>query len=292
MSSRRCPLRGRVVVVTGAARGIGAALAHRLAARGAHVALLGLETQALRELAASLPAPSHHWPVDVTDDVAMATAAREVRARLGPPSVAIANAGVAQAGYFADTEPASWRRVVDVNLLGSAVTARVFLPDLLRTRGYYLQVASLAAIGAVPMMSAYCASKAGSESLAHSLRAELAPRGVAVGIAYMNWTDTDMIREGDQYQALHELRARLPPPARTALPVGKVAERLVGGVERRAPTIYVPGWLRSVQAVRPLLPPLVTRYSQRSLTRLRFAPTGLLGAGGRAAGAGRRGHRA
>jgi len=278
-------LRDRTVVVTGAARGVGAAVAGRLAERGARVALLGLEEEALAEVAAGLPTEAHHWHVDVTDDAAMRDVASAVRRRLGPASVVVANAGVADGGPFADSDPAIWRRVIEVNLIGSAVTARTFLPHLLDTHGYYLQIASLASIGAAPMMSAYCASKAGVEFFAHSLRAELAPSGVGVGTAYLNWTDTDMIRDADRYAVLRELRAHMPPPARKVYPVGQVADVLVGAVERRAPTVYVPGWLRGVQAVRALLPGLVARVSRQELMRSEFTSTGLLGAGGRAAAA-------
>lgn len=154
-------------------------MARRLAERGARVALLGLEEEGLAKVAASLPTASHHWQVDVTDDAAMAEAAEAVRSRLGPASVVVANAGVAEGGPFANSDPDTWRRVIEVNLVGSSITARSFLPDLLITRGYYLQIASLASIGAAPMMSAYCASKAGVEFFAHSLRAELAPVGSA-----------------------------------------------------------------------------------------------------------------
>ncbi|MEU5716946.1 SDR family oxidoreductase [Streptomyces sp. NPDC020403] len=276
-------LRGRTAVVTGAARGVGAAVAEELAARGARVALLGLEEERLAAVAAALPTASHHWCVDVTDDAAMAAVAEEVRGRLGPASVVVANAGVAEGGPFVDSDPATWRRVIEVNLIGSAVTARVFLPQLLDTCGYYLQVASLAAIGSAPLMSAYCASKAGAEFFAHSLRAELSPRGVAVGTAYLNWTDTDMIRGGDRQAVLRELRAHMPPPARKVYPVGLVAGRMVRAVERRAPTVYVPAWMRGVQAVRGALPGLVTRLARQELMRSEFSATGLLGAGGRAA---------
>ena len=285
MGADKHVLRDRTVVVTGAARGVGAAVAGRLAERGARVALLGLEEEALAEVAAGLPTEAHHWHVDVTDDAAMRDVASAVRRRLGPASVVVANAGVADGGPFADSDPAIWRRVIEVNLIGSAVTARTFLPHLLDTHGYYLQIASLASIGAAPMMSAYCASKAGVEFFAHSLRAELAPSGVGVGTAYLNWTDTDMIRDADRYAVLRELRAHMPPPARKVYPVGQVADVLVGAVERRAPTVYVPGWLRGVQAVRALLPGLVARVSRQELMRSEFTSTGLLGAGGRAAAA-------
>ncbi len=156
---RRGPLSGRTAVVTGAARGIGAALARELAGRGMRVALLGHEGDRLRQLAGELPVPALAHEVDITDDAALAVAADAVRTGLGTPSVVVANAAVADAGLFADSDPARWRRVIDVNLTGSAATARTFLPDLTATRGYHLQVASLAAIGAAPLMSAYCASR-------------------------------------------------------------------------------------------------------------------------------------
>ncbi|MEV0302661.1 SDR family oxidoreductase [Streptomyces prasinus] len=285
------PLYGRTAVVTGAARGLGAAMARDLAGRGARVALLGREESTLARVRDSLPAgASACWEVDVTDDRGMARAAAEIRARLGPPSVVVANAGVAEGGPFAESDPTSWRRVVEVNLIGSAVTARTFLGELFETRGYFLQVASLASIGTAPMMSAYCASKAGVESFAHALQAEVAHRHVGVGIAYINWTDTDMIRDADAYAVLRELRGHMPPPARKVYPVAYVAGRLVTAIERRRPSVYVPRWLRSAQLVRAAMPPVVTMLSRRELPRLAaeepFEATGLLGAGGRADQAG------
>ncbi|WP_406729950.1 SDR family oxidoreductase [Streptomyces sp. GD-15H] len=269
--------------MTGAARGLGEAVARELAVRGAQVALPGLEEDPLARVAGDLPTASQHWHVDVTDHEAVARVAEEVRHRLGPASVVVANAGVAEGGPFVGSDPDSWRRVVEVNLVGSAVTARAFLPHLLDTHGLFLQIASLASIGAAPMMSAYRASKAGVEALAHSLRAELAPRKVGVGIAYLNWIDTDMVREADQHLVLRQLRARMPRPARKVYSAEYIARRLVTAVERRAPSVYVPRWLRSVQAVRAGLPGPVALLARRELTRSEFTATGLLGAGGRAA---------
>jgi NAD(P)-dependent dehydrogenase (short-subunit alcohol dehydrogenase family) len=279
------PLRNRTVVVTGAARGLGAALAHECARRGARLALLGHEKPRLDAVAASLPTPALALEIDVTDLTALHAAAGEVRARLGRPSAVVANAGIAVGGPFAATDPAAWRRVIDVNLTGSAHTARAFLPDLVDTAGYYLQIASLASIGAVPMMSAYCASKAGVEAFAHALRAEVACHGVAVGIAYLNWTDTDMIRDGDRYAAVHELRLRLPGPAGRVEAVEVAAARLVRAVERRRTAVYAPAWMRLAQATRAALPSVVLRASRRALTgpgREDLRATGPLGAGGQA----------
>ncbi|MET7732098.1 SDR family oxidoreductase [Streptomyces sp. NPDC005402] len=281
---RSSPLAGRTVAVTGAARGLGAALAREISRRGARVALLGHEKPLLEAVAASLPGPALPLDVDVTDADALAAAARTVRARLGPPSAVVANAGIAEGGPFDASPPEAWSRVVDVNLTGSAHTARAFLPDLLDTAGYFLQIASLASIGAVPLMSAYCASKAGAEAFAHSLRAEVAHRGVGVGIAYLNWTDTDMIRDADRHAVLRELRVRMPAPARRVYPAETVAARLVRGLERRRTAVYAPAWLRLVQPVRTALPPLVLRVSRRALPRMEAEQTveytGPLGAGG------------
>ncbi|MEU0008716.1 SDR family oxidoreductase [Streptomyces sp. NPDC006314] len=278
------PLRNRTVVVTGAARGLGAALAYEVARRGARPALLGHEKDLLEETAARMPTPALAIEADVTDLPALRAAADEVRHRLGRPSVVIANAGVALGGPFDATDPADWRRVIDVNLTGSAQTARAFLPDLYATAGYFLQIASLASLGAAPLMSAYCASKAGAEAFAHSLRAEVAHRGVAVGIGYLNWTDTDMVRDADQHAVLRGLRAGMPPPARRVARAEAVAARLVTGLERRRTAAYAPPWLRLVQPVRAALPPVVLRVSRRDLPRLEaeepFVSTGLLGAGG------------
>lgn len=277
---------GRIAVVTGAARGVGAAVARELSGRGMRVALLGRELGTLQEVSVGLSGDSCCIEVDVTDEAAMRGAARSVEERLGPVSVVVANAGIAAAGPFATCDAALWNRVIEVNLIGSAATARVFLPHLVRTRGYFLQVASTAAFGSAPLMSAYCASKAGVESFAQALRAEMEPEGVGVGIAYLHWTDTDMIGELDEHAVLRELRRHQPAPARRVQPAGRVATLLSRGIESRAATVYAPPWLRFVQPLRPVFPHLVARAARRSFARLPpsdlDAPAGALGAGGHA----------
>ncbi|CAM5273991.1 MULTISPECIES: SDR family oxidoreductase [Streptomyces] len=277
---------GRVAVVTGAARGVGAATARRLAERGLRVALIGRELGTLEKVARSLPTESCSLEVDVTDEAALRGAARSVAERMGPASVVVANAGIAAAGPFATTEAALWDRVIAVNLLGSAATARAFLPQLVRTRGYLLQVASTAAFGSAPLMSAYCASKAGVESYAQALRTELEPEGVQVGIAYLHWTGTGMIEGIEAHPVLRELRAHQPGPGSRVHSAEQVAGWLVRGVERRAAAVYAPRWLRLVQPLRPVLPLVVSHIARRSLARMPARElrrtTGVLGPGGRA----------
>ncbi|MEU0476961.1 SDR family oxidoreductase [Streptomyces olivaceus] len=289
----RVSLQGRVAVVTGAARGVGESLARKLSARGVKVALVGLEPDELKQVAARLHGEGGYWHADVTDPEAMARVAVEVKERFGRIDIVVANAGVATGGPFVDSDPESWRRVIEVNLIGSAVTARAFLPALLETRGYLLQIASLAALTPAPMMSAYCASKSGVEAYAHSLRGEVGHRGVKVGVGYLSWTDTDMVRGADQDDVMRELRQRLPWPTNKTYPLGPAVERLVDGIERRSAHVYGQWWLRGMQSVRGYLPAVIGTGGRREMRRfgdrLDGRRIGLVGAGGAADEQGRKG---
>jgi NAD(P)-dependent dehydrogenase (short-subunit alcohol dehydrogenase family) len=279
---------GDVVVITGAARGVGAELARVLAARGARLALVGLEPQELAEVAASTG--GEHWVADVTDREAMRRVADEVADRFGRVDVVVANAGVATGGPFAESDPDTFDRVIEVNLLGSIATARAFLPALLRSRGYLLQVASLAAIAPAPMMAAYCASKSGVEAFAHCLRGEVGHRGVRVGVAYLSWTDTDMVRGADRYDVLRDMRRRLPWPAGRTYPLAPAVQRIAAGIERRSAHVYGQRWLRGAQPVRGLLPALIggalgqrrMRQLEPELRKSGIRGMGLVGRGGEA----------
>ncbi|MFS4109073.1 SDR family NAD(P)-dependent oxidoreductase [Streptomyces sp. SID89] len=282
----RVSLEGQVAVVTGAARGVGELLARKLSARGVKVALVGLEPDALKQVSERLHTESAHWHADVTDHEAMARVATEVKERFGRVDVVVANAGVATGGPFVESDPQAWRRVIEVNLIGSAVTGRAFLPALTESRGYLLQVASLAAMTPAPMMSAYCASKSGVEAYAHSLRAEVGHQGVRVGVAYLSWTDTDMVRGADQDDVMRELRQRLPWPSNKTYPLGPAVDRIVDGIERRSSHVYGQWWLRGMQSVRGYLPAVIGTVGQREMRRfadrLSGMRIGLVGAGGAA----------
>ncbi|MFD0684056.1 SDR family oxidoreductase [Actinomadura fibrosa] len=279
---------GQVAVVTGAARGLGALLARLLAARGMRVALLGLEPAELAAAAAACGPGARHWEVDVTDDDALTRAASEIKAHYGRVDVVVANAGIATGGPVEYSDPRTFNRVIEVNLLGSVATARAFLPALKESKGYYFQVASLAALCSAPMMAAYCASKSGVEAFAHSLRAEVAHHGVRVGVGYLSWTDTDMVRGADEDDALREMRARLPFPTNRTYPLEPTAERLAAGIVRRRAHVYGQRWLPVMQAARALVPATVTRHARRILPDLETAwlaggaSTHLVGAGGAA----------
>jgi NAD(P)-dependent dehydrogenase (short-subunit alcohol dehydrogenase family) len=281
-------LAGQVVVVTGAARGIGALTATRLAACDAQVVLLGLEPDELARVSARCGPCSRWWEVDVTCERVLTDVAAAIRDAYGRIDVVVANAGIAVGGPFLHSDPGAFARVIEVNLLGSVATARVFLPALTESRGYLLQVASLAALTPAPMMAAYCASKSGVEAFAHALRAEVAHHGVRVGVAYLSWTDTDMVRGADENAALRQMRAGLPFPVGRTNPAVPAVDALVRGIAKRAPRVYGQRWLPPIQLLRGAVPPVVARFAGRTMPELESqwlaagAGTGPLGAGGAA----------
>jgi len=256
-------MHGTVAVVTGAARGLGAETARQLAARGARVAVLGLEPDLLAAVAERCGPDAGWWPVDVTDEAALARVAAAVVERFGRVDVLVVNAGIAAGGPLVLADAASFDRVVEVNLLGSIRTLRAFLPALIASRGYALQIASLAALTPMPGMAAYCASKSGVEAFAHSVAAELDHHGVGLGIAYLSWIDTDMVRGADRVAALGEQRARLPFPFGLTYPVEPSVARLVDGIQRRSRHVYAQPWIRAVLVARGVVPFAVRRVAAR-----------------------------
>ena len=258
-------LTGRVAVVTGAARGLGEAVALRLAGHGATVALLGLEPVELEAVAARCGNGAAWFEVDVTDSAELARVATEVVGRFGRVDLLVANAGIAVGGPLLLADPVSYDRVIEVNLLGSIRTARAFLPHLVTSKGYLLQIASLAALTPAPLMSAYCASKSGVEAFAHCLRGEVAHHGVDVGVAYLSWTDTEMVRGADRHQTMRTPRASAPPPFNKTYPLGPTADRLVEGILHRAPHVYGQAWLRLLQGIRGLLPSVTSKINSKQM---------------------------
>ncbi len=263
-------LAGQVIAVTGAARGLGAELARQLTARGARVALLGLEPAELAAVAASCPG-SRAWTVDVTDGPALERVAGEVVEHFGRVDAVVANAGLGAGGTLLSADAASYDRVLEVNLMGSIRTVRAFLPHLVQSGGYVLQVASLAALLPVPLMSAYCASKSAVEAFAHALRAEVAHHGVRVGVAYLSWTDTDMVRGADAVPGLGEFRAKLPGVFGKTYPMVPAVARLVDGIDGRKAHVYAQAWLRFVRPASGLMPGIIALGARRDVPRAEAA---------------------
>ena len=191
-------LRGQRVLITGAARGIGAALAERLASHGARLALVGLEAERMAEVATRCGEDTFVAECDVSNSEHVTQAIDAAAEALGGLDVVVANAGIATGGPLRSQDLRSWERVIEINLLGVMYTDRAALPHLERSRGYVLNIASTAAVLRGPGMSAYCAAKAGVEALSDCLRIEMQPLGVEVGVAYFLFLDTDMVNDSER----------------------------------------------------------------------------------------------
>lgn len=167
-------MQGKVVVITGASRGIGAAAAQVFAAAGAHVALLARDEAAVTRLAAGLPGDALGLGCDVADWPSVQAAFAAVQARWGRLDVLVNNAGVIDPiARLAEADPAAWRRAIDINLTGVFHGMRAAVPLMQdRGAGTILTVSSGAAHRPLEGWSAYCASKAGVAMLTRALHEE------------------------------------------------------------------------------------------------------------------------
>ena len=256
MRRARFDVCGRTVFVTGAARGIGAGVAQRLHARGAHVALVGLEPERLAALAEQLGSRAAWFEADVTDYDAIALAVEGTLARFGSIDVAIANAGVQFMGRMATVPREQFERTIDVNLLGVWRTDRAVLDEIVRNRGYLLNIASLSAASHAPLMGAYTASKAGVEAMTDCLRVELAPGGARVGCAYFGFIDTDLVRASFAHASTQALTALMPKFVSQPAPLSDAIDAIERGVLRRSARVWAPRYVGGALALRGVLQPL------------------------------------
>jgi NAD(P)-dependent dehydrogenase (short-subunit alcohol dehydrogenase family) len=248
-------VQGKVVLITGGARGVGAATATQLVAGGAKVVLVDLDADPLRELVERLGAESATSMIgDVTELADMEAAVAHGVERFGGIDVVIANAGIASYGSIGEVDPAMFRRVIDVNITGVFHTVRAALAQVERGRGYILVVSSEAAYVPAPGLASYNASKAGVEHFANALRLELGYKGVAVGSAHMSWIDTPMVQDAKRDLAsFRDQLAKLPGPLGATTPVEACAAAFVAGIEKRANRVNVPGWVELFRWLKPLL---------------------------------------
>jgi NAD(P)-dependent dehydrogenase (short-subunit alcohol dehydrogenase family) len=252
-----------VAVVTGAARGIGLETARRLAATH-RVALLDLDAEGVERAAAGMG--DAVWAgCDITDPDSVAAAVEEVVAECGGIDVCISNAGIAAMGAMRHLDPDVLAAQVNVNLTGNWRFIHACLPHVIARRGYVLGVASLAAIVPPLGIGAYGASKAGLEHLLNVVRIEVRHLGVDVGVAYFSWIDTDMVRGAEgHHPGFAAMRRGLRGPAGRTLPVGKAADAIVEGVQKRSRKVVAPGFVGALYRLRGLLPELFDREASKS----------------------------
>jgi NAD(P)-dependent dehydrogenase (short-subunit alcohol dehydrogenase family) len=254
MARTRTSLAGRNVLITGAARGIGAALARKAAARGARVALVGLEPEQLAVVAEEL-GPQHLWvEADVTDAEALKAAVQRTVDAFGGLDIVVANAGIAPLTTVMTSSAHALARTIEVNLIGAMLTAHAALPAVAERKGHVLLISSAAAFTVLPGMSAYCAAKAGLERFGDALRLEVAHRGVTVASAHPTWIDTDMVRDTEEaLPTFKATRKQLPGPLGAFTSVDACAEALVENLETRRRRVFVPGSVGVISALRQVV---------------------------------------
>jgi NAD(P)-dependent dehydrogenase (short-subunit alcohol dehydrogenase family) len=230
------PLRGKVALVTGASRGIGEAIARRLAADGAAVALTSRREEACAALAAEIAAGAGVEALgagcDVSDPAQVDALLAQVREAFGRLDILVNNAGViAPIGPLADADPAAWARNIAINLVGPVLVTRSALPLLRDARGLIVNISSGAAHRPLEGWSAYCAGKAGLAMVTRSLALELEGTGVAAVGFRPGVVDTEMqveIRASGINPVSRIPREELTPPEEPAAIVAWLAG---GGAE-------------------------------------------------------------
>ena len=193
------PLAGKTAVVTGASRGIGRAIALRLAGAGAEVALWARDQNALRQVAAEISAAGGKATAivtDVTDSAGVGRAADLVRQTMAPVSIVVNNAGAVVRKPLVATTDAEWRTMLATNLDGTFHVVRALLPDLTRGGGRIINIASIAGREGTAFLAAYCAAKHGVVGLTRALAEELRAARVSVNAVCPGSVDTAMLQQG------------------------------------------------------------------------------------------------
>jgi NAD(P)-dependent dehydrogenase (short-subunit alcohol dehydrogenase family) len=253
MSAPQTSLQGQVVLVTGAASGIGAATALELLQRGALPVLVDCDAEPLARMAERCGPGTLHLVADVTDLAAMEQVVAQTLAHHGRIDAVFANAGVAAFGPVAYVDPQAWKRCFEVNVFGVFNTVRAALPALMQARGYVLINASVSSFAHPPVMSAYAASKSAAEAMGNSWRIELAAHGVDVGVVHAGWVRTPLVTEGALHPGFVRLRATMPGPLNSETTPEDAARAIASGMAHRKSRIFIPGWLRLLYALRALL---------------------------------------
>jgi NAD(P)-dependent dehydrogenase (short-subunit alcohol dehydrogenase family) len=270
-------IEGRVVLVTGANRGIGRALSLELGRRGAKVALAGRQQDELEAVRQEIEraggsALAHEFDVQNDDEVQALVAA--VIAHYGAIDILINNAGITMGGDIRLFSNADWTRVLGINLWGPIRTVRAVVPHMLERRtGYVVNIASAAGLIAPSLWTPYATSKFGLVGFSEGLCGALRPKGIGVSVACPMWVQT-AIHEGPPPKLVDGERSGSSSASRLArwwsaltrrlpgreMPAETAARRIIRGIEHDCFLIYTHQWLRLLVIARAIAPATFSRF--------------------------------
>jgi NAD(P)-dependent dehydrogenase (short-subunit alcohol dehydrogenase family) len=245
-------LTGKVVAITGGARGIGRATAAALVAEGARVAIGDIDSALAAATAAELGAGTLGVALDVTERGSFTAFLDAVERELGPLDVVVNNAGIMPIGPFAAETDATAERLVDINLhgviIGSKLALERFLP---RGRGHLVNIASIAGKGGYPGGATYCATKHAVVGLSETIRAEVRRSGIDVSIVMPTVVNTEL---GSGLPRTRGFRFAEPE---------EVAAAIVDALRTGRVNVYVPRSMAFVALSSALVPPRVADLVNR-----------------------------
>lgn len=253
---------GNRVLITGAARGIGAELARRLYRRGARVALAGLEPDDLRVVADDCGGAP--WRAcDVRSACQVHDTVDALVGELGGLDTVVANAGVASQLPMVGGDPQALAAMLDVNVKGVYHTVSAAGPHISHPGGYAVLTSSLAAAVHAPLLGGYSMSKAATEAMGNTLRVELHASGGRVGVAYFGELDTDMTSRGFGTDAAAAVSAG--GPFTRVAPLRAGVDALERGIARQSRRIVAPWWVEPLLHTRMLAQTVADRAFRRGL---------------------------
>lgn len=247
---------GKIVLITGASSGIGAAAARAFAAAGASVVLAARSQEALEQLAEELPGQPLVVPTDISSETEAHAMVERTIAGRGRLDILINNAGIGLTGPVATVAPADLERVLAVDLFGPLYAIQAAVPHMQRqARGQIINVSSILAVQTLPGIGGYAAAKSALERLSESLRMELLPSGIAVTVVRPGRTQTPFAE-----RRLGNMRERWRP---RGVPPEAVARALLRAARREPRVEYVTLGDKLLLLVAALVPTLTERLAAR-----------------------------
>jgi NADP-dependent 3-hydroxy acid dehydrogenase YdfG len=254
MAKQPRSLAGRVVAITGAARGIGRATAEALALEGARVAIGDLDARLARRTAEEIGPAAAAFALDVTDRTSFEAFIGGAEAQLGPVDVLVNNAGIMPLGPFVEEDDATARRLVDINVHGVMHGMKVVLPRFVaRGAGHLVNIASAAGKGPYPGGATYCGTKHFVVGVTETVRGELRGSGVDVSVVMPGVVDTELATGVGTPRGIPRIKPH------------DVAEAIVETLRRPRFDVYVPRSLGPLTALSAAMPRSVRELAMRAI---------------------------